>query len=87
MSENSKTNHMIKLFTEKSNEKHATRKNEMKRLSSDLDLMQALDNNDILHDCMLDLKSFMVDTLFMIIFGMLLMKLFKNRPLQKKSRM
>ena len=30
----------------------------MKRLSSDLDLIQALDNNDILHDCMLDLKSF-----------------------------
>ena len=58
MSENSKTNYMIKLFTEQSNVKHAMRKNEMKRLSSDLDLMQALDNNDILHDYTLDLKSF-----------------------------
>ena len=30
----------------------------MKKLSSDLDLMQALDNNDILYDYALDLKSF-----------------------------
>ena len=58
MSENSKTNHMIKLFTEQSNAKHTMMKNEMKRLSSDLDLTQELDNNDVLHDCTLDLKSF-----------------------------